>query len=326
VSYKATLPISSTHAPAMAVFNGHRYLAYVDEQRGLNVAKLARDIDEILHPPHLPAPEFHPLAHSGLEREKTIGQPALVEFNGSLVLAWTGIDGSGHLNVISSTDGVHWDPQTKRTSSELSVAGPALAVYEGQLYAAWTGVDGDGTLTVMSSSNGLDFANRRVLSDCHSIDGSPSLAVQQSLTSPIERNLLIGWTERNTDKVSFGLIVRDGKPINDHGGSFLFSNTGDPDHRGSTELHSRVPPSLLGGFGVTVVWVDDREGHMLSTSWDLGSPGLGSLWSDPIEFADATDRPPALLPSGLDGAEVAWRGLDGKHRLNISETRAMPMA
>jgi hypothetical protein len=323
VSYKATLPISSAHAPAIITFNHHHYLAYVDEQGGLNVAKLAESIYEITHPPRLPISEFNPLAHSGLEDETTIGQPALVEFNGQLVLAWTGTDGAGHLNVISSADGQHWDQHTKRTLPELSMAGPTLAVYEGQLYIAWTGVDGEGTLTVMSSSNGLDFANKQVLANCHSIDGSPSLAVGQNLTSPVERDLFIGWTERHTKKVLFGWVMRNGGFTNDLG-SYIFSNTGNPPYRGAMDLYSGVPPSLTGGLGITLVWVDDHENHMLLTRWDLGDPGLGSFWSDPIEFVDSTDRPPALIPSGLSTAGVAWRGLDGKHRLNISETGTMP--
>jgi hypothetical protein len=326
MSYKRTLQLSSEHAPGFAYFKGHYFLAWVDEQSGLNVWGLEDTIEQIINPSassrtvHIPAEEPR-LFRSGLENESSHSRPALAAFKDRLVLAWTGTDGGSHLNVISSADGRKWDQDTKRILGELSMAGPALAVYNDRLHIAWTGVDGTGHLSVMSSADALTFDRKDVIPNEHSIDAPPSLAVGQTLTSPVQRFLYIGWTERGTNKVKMGACEWDaqGNFTFDLGG-FVFSH-GHPD-----DIHSSAPPSLSGGFGITAAWIGEGN-HFFMSGSDLGDPGLGSSWNDPIEFADSSDEPPTIIPGdgSMTNVGFAWKGLDGKHHLNISQSSEMPV-
>jgi len=227
--------------------------------------------------------------------------------------------------VISSADGKFFDQATKRTFPELSMAGPALEVYDGQVFIAWTGVDGRGTLNLMSARNGLDFGNKLILKDRHSIDESPSLAATLSSTAPVETRLHIGWTERGTNKVLFAEVMFNGGFVNNLDG-FIFSAAGNPPYRGRQDVFSSVPPSLAGSFSLNVAWIAGNEHHVVWSASDLSSPGLGGLWSAPIEFKDSTDQPPALLADALNRPKIAWRGLDDKHSINTADMANMPTA
>jgi hypothetical protein len=304
-----------------AHFGGGHVLMWTDPDRGLNEMKLADTLSEIVNPPsgvhHKIDPELHRLRKTGLEGESSIGQPALADFNGRLFVAWTGTDGAGHLNVMSSADGLTWDQNRKQTLGETSVAGPALVAFDNKLFIGWTGTDGDRTPNVAYSSDGRTFGKAFPLSAQHSIDGSPSLAVAQTLASPVRRVLYLGWTERGSNSVRFAPCYENGNFMNVQPDHFFFG-------RNEQDIKSEVPVSLHGGFGLTAVWIDN-ERHMRMSSWDLSDLGSGGSWSDPIVYADATDRPPALIGGNtMSDVEMAWRGLDGKHHLNVSESNQMP--
>jgi hypothetical protein len=323
MGYKVTTELHSLFAPAMTQYplgGGHHILAWTDDDRSLNAVQLSEDIGAIINPPAI---EDHPphILPSGLEQESSIGQPALAEFNGRLFIAWTGTDGAGLLNVMSSADGVRWDPTTKRTLHESSMAGPALAAHAGRLFMAWTGKDGNGTLSLMSSTDGSTFDIVARDLGQHSIDGSPSLASAHGSTTEeghVTQFLYIGWTERGTNKAKYGPLFQDGTFAPDLAGSgFAFSAP-----QGTRDIITTVPFVLSPApfFGFNAWWIDGAQ-HISSSTWDLGDPGLGSTWTNPRAFADTTDQPPAVR---IGTSEIAWRGLDAEHSLNISEAGGMP--
>jgi hypothetical protein len=312
MSYKLTLQLHSRFAPAFAQFGGHHILAWTDDDGSLNTVRLAGTIEEILNPVPIKV-GFEPAPHAptGLEQESSIGQPALAEFNGRLYMAWTGTDGAGHLNVMSSADGRTWDPASKRILPELSMAGPTLAAYAGRLYIAWTGVDGDGTLSLMASMDGETF--NLVSRDLgqHSIDGSPSLASGNDINQQNEF-LFIGWTERGTNKVHFGTLFQNEQYVAQFGGAGLvFKNQGQQD------IVSVVPFALsTAPFGALAAWWIDGGQHICKSTLDITAVVEGvALWDPPQVFEDTTDHPPAVVRGTF---EIAWRGLDGEHRLNIA--------
>src|SRR4051812_6631518 len=102
MSYKRITGFSSEHGPALTKFKDRYYLAWINEQSGLNVFKMDADtIESLVNPPvgmpHRPEKEARFRFKSGLENETSIDKPALAAFNDRLVLAWTGTDGAGHL-------------------------------------------------------------------------------------------------------------------------------------------------------------------------------------------------------------------------------------
>ena len=63
------------------------------------------------------------------------------------VLAWTGTDPAHHLNVMTSTDGIHYG--NKRVLNETSFARPAVTVTDGRMVVAWTGTDAHHSLNIL---------------------------------------------------------------------------------------------------------------------------------------------------------------------------------
>jgi hypothetical protein len=81
-----------------------------------------------------------------VNREKSIATPALISYQGLLLIAWTGTDGRGMLNIATSADeGATW--QNKTTMPETAIDGPGLTdLFQGmggatRLVIAWTGTD-----------------------------------------------------------------------------------------------------------------------------------------------------------------------------------------
>ena len=86
--------------------------------------------------------------------DTSIDGPAITTTYGSATaLAWTGTDAAHHLNVMTSSDGLHYS--SKHILPELSLWRPALAFIDsgrgapyGTLMLAWTGTDARHTLNV----------------------------------------------------------------------------------------------------------------------------------------------------------------------------------
>src|SRR5207253_1806102 len=74
---------------------------------------------------------------------------------------WTGRDGAGSLNVMSSRDARSFGNQV--TLHERSPQAPSLTYGNSRLYLAWTGADG--RLNVMSSPDGSTFTNKVTLGE-----------------------------------------------------------------------------------------------------------------------------------------------------------------
>lgn len=108
------------------------------------------------------AAQASPLTTYGVPKEGTkvtladtsIDGPAITTTYGSATaLAWTGTDAAHHLNVMTSSDGLHYS--NKHILPELSLWRPALAFIDsgrgapyGTLVLAWTGTDARHTLNV----------------------------------------------------------------------------------------------------------------------------------------------------------------------------------
>jgi hypothetical protein len=93
-------------------------------------------------------------------QEKSIAAPALISYRGLLLIAWTGTDGQGLLNIATSADeGATW--QSKVVMPETAIDGPALTFLSGgvsgagftTLVVAWTGTDSDHHINTRTTSD-----------------------------------------------------------------------------------------------------------------------------------------------------------------------------
>ena len=103
-----TLTESSFTAPGIAPHDGRLVLAWAGPHK-INV---------------LTSYDGHRFFDKVTLDEKTVASPALASVGGRLFLAWTGTDSDGHLNLLSSYDGVNW---ASKVMDQFSSDGPALA-------------------------------------------------------------------------------------------------------------------------------------------------------------------------------------------------------
>jgi hypothetical protein len=190
---KAGSSETSSVAPALAsgLDRGRLFRAWTgnDTDRRLNV-----------HTSYAPAWQwFNKVTLS----ESSYNAPALAFDNGRLFLAWTGTDGipNGHLNVISSVDGMHWDH--KVTLNEVSGSGPRLAFFEGTLFLLWCGTDPNHSLNIMQSVDGVNWVNKVTFWD-NSSDTAPAMALEDNTP-------FLCWRKRGNQQVS-QMTPRDGDP------------------------------------------------------------------------------------------------------------------
>jgi hypothetical protein len=128
---QVTLDQTSKVAPSLAAFNGRLCLGWTGLDGRLNLISTPDGID---------------FGNQVILNQTSGLAPALAAYDGRLWIAWTGGDSGHHLNVISSSDGVHF-PTAAFETSQSSLAAPALAVEQSAvacqpdcLVIGWTGV------------------------------------------------------------------------------------------------------------------------------------------------------------------------------------------
>lgn len=145
--------------PALAVFNGHLYMA----------AKGAA-FDERIFWTSFNGSAWAPpqVAATG-----TSSGASMAVFNGKLYMAWKGMQADQSI-YWSVFDGTRWSAQQKAPGFGTST-GPSLAVFNNQLYMAWKGIEGDQRV-FWSSFNGTAWAAQQAVPEIGSSVG-PALAV-----------------------------------------------------------------------------------------------------------------------------------------------------
>jgi hypothetical protein len=123
---------SSQAAPALGTLNGDLWTAF----RGNSDTKIY-------------TASLTDWGANGYTGQDSSAAPALAEHAGKLWLAFVGP--SGHIEIISSTDGSSWPASDKIDTGRASVLSPALASFGGALWLAFTG--SDGAIKVASSAD-----------------------------------------------------------------------------------------------------------------------------------------------------------------------------
>lgn len=222
------------------------------------------------------------------------------------VLGWAGTDAAHHLNLMTSSDGLHFG--NKRTLAETSTTRPALAVAAGGAVAvAWTGMDSGHRLNVLVDAYSASPQKLTLLTESSFM--SPALAYRNGV-------LWISWTGVDASH-TLNVI-----PITLTGGLTAGQ------HQILSAFHSVTGPSLT----------LDPNGNRLLLAWSLLSPAnrlqfavsdTGVSWVAPLsapigEMSGATPSLLGVASGGLPNDFMAWTGMDPGHSLNVQDTQQFP--
>jgi hypothetical protein len=174
---KVTLAQTSRLAPSLAVFNGRLYLGSTGLDFRINL---------------ISTPDGTDFGSQVVLNQTSTLAPSLAGYRGQLWIAWTGIDEFHHLNVISSSDGVHF-PKAAFQTSQTSLAAPALTVEQpatagqpARLVLAWTGVGNRKINYMYTTTNAAGFSRAVTLNQI----GVNGVAVG----SPAPGKIDLGWS------------------------------------------------------------------------------------------------------------------------------------
>jgi frataxin-like iron-binding protein CyaY len=102
-------------------------------------------------------------------------KPGLASFNGSLYVAFQGVNVNNDLYVTSSSTGNNFPMATQYTNLQSSSA-PAMAAFNNQLFMAFRGLNVDNDFYITSSSTGSNFPTATRYTNIQ-MGGAPALAV-----------------------------------------------------------------------------------------------------------------------------------------------------
>jgi hypothetical protein len=175
-SNKVTLDLTSRVAPSLAVFDGRLTMCWAGLDGRINL---------------ISTPDGTHFGNQVILNQSSNQAPSLAAYGGQLWIAWTGIDEFHHLNLISSSDGVHFPKAAFQTSQE-SLTAPAMTVEQsatpGQpscLVLAWMGTNNQ--LNYMYTTTGAAVFSRAVMLPQFAESGV-------AVCSPGPGRLAVGWT------------------------------------------------------------------------------------------------------------------------------------
>jgi outer membrane protein assembly factor BamB len=236
------------------------------------------------------------LSHKVTLGETALGGPAMINRNNAdLVLGWSGTDNPSHLNVIFSTDGLHWANKVtipnETTPNALALAFDGSAPGGGRTFIAWTGTDSAHSLNVMSSQDHAlhNWGNKHTLGE-------------QSHHGPVLQmfngRLFIAWTgtDNRLNVMSSG----------DLGATWQNKRT-------LNETSPTEPALAVFGGKLILMWNGTDSANHLNF---IESSDHGLTWGDKITLGDTSGHHPAMV-TGPDGIPYfCWAG-SGNELLNV---------
>lgn len=279
--------------------------------------------------------------------ETSIDGPALSSVGSESVIAWSGTDTDHHLNVETSTDGLHFG--NKLTLDETSPFRPdvALASQGGAVAVAWTGSDANHSLNV--------------LYDVYGIQKKLTLWDESTFTAPallLGPGMYLAWagTDSNhslnllslsiTDtglvagaKTTLWGVGSDASPHLARGSATVIALTwvtqslqlraatatnpgGLGSGTGLAEMSASAPsvyilgPATGAGNQQWIGWTGTDSAHHLNLTWTTAFPKFASPPAGKTTLSDTAFGGPALSYNGAN--QIAWTGTDTAHHLNIA--------
>ena len=251
------------------------------------------------------------------------------------VLAWTGTDAAHHLNVMTSTDGVHYS--NKRILPETAIARPAVTVTDDKrVVLAWTGTDAHHSLNILYDVYGAS-PQKLTLWNENSFAGPGIAVIATDVPEGSKVYLELAWAGTdsnhtlNTLRVDVAAgLTRDVKvtlpaQYNSAVGPWLGS-----DHTGAQFTSEGAPLLLTWAYRTPVNRMDALvsfngvQWYTVPEAFAVAFPNQPSPHPPlPREWSDATPSMQAfVLRVASDGAQApltvwAWRGIDAAHSVNV---------
>ena len=254
--------------------------------------------------------------------DTSIDGPAIVATNSpATALAWVGTDAAHHLNLMTSSDGLHYG--SKHILPESSAWRPALAFVDsargapyGTIVLAWTGTDASHTLNV-EFINMPDFAvTRKVTLWGDTSFTAPALA---TVNSDVNSDVYLSWAGNDPAHTLNIMHLQTHTQIRDKHILWGWGSLSRPNLARDLSSDNKGP-LILSWLGVShriyYAYASEDRSH-----WTMPAESpltLQSAWAPSMIAAFATALPTHWL---------AWTGsgATGTHQLSVRYTQHFPV-
>jgi len=230
-----------------------------------------------------------PLRPATVSSQQADSAPAMMAFNGTLYVGWTGRNAAHNLNLMTyNPTSKVFGPAQVLTDTTLPGQGPSLANFKGNLYVAWMGSDHRLNVGRYDPTHPSVLAEKVTLRE--SSNNAPSLAA-------FEGRLYLSWRGLDghlniissadastfTTKVTYGVVVRTS------------------------------PSSVAKNMVLFVAWEDmSASSHIVFARYDPAQP---TDLKEVVTVASTSQLPVSLAPAGVASPSVvvAWRTATDAH-------------
>jgi hypothetical protein len=242
--------------------------------------------------------------------DTSIDGPALwTSSSGSVraLLGWTGTDAAHHLNLMTSSAGVHY--ANKVVLADTSAAGPSVTRYGSattdNVVVAWIGTDRNHTLNVLDGTPPQGYTKLTIWGD--NSFTSPAVALMNG-------DIYLVWagTDMNHSLNVAHIIAR--------GGMFV-------DWKKTLwQFHSIASPSVVydpNASQLVMSWIAEDNHLHFATSKD------GTTWTEPsnspiLQLSDTGPWMATFDGNIMPRYFLTWRGTNANHAVNVRYTESFP--
>ncbi len=221
--------------------------------------------------------------------------PALIAYNGTIYVGWTGRNTAHNLNLMTyNPTSKTFGPAIVLTDTTLVGSGPSLAIFNGNLCVAWMGTNHHLNVAFFKPGDPTHLANKVTLSETSY--NAPSIAV-------FGNRLYLSW--RGTDGHLNIISSADASTFNT---KVTYSTT------------VRTSPTVVAKNYLFVAWEDTSvDSHIVFAQYNPSNP---AVLNAVVAVASTSQLPVSLFPAGVPNPylRVAWRTATDAHiRLAIFE-------
>src|SRR5215472_5423723 len=277
-----------------------------------------------------------PLRPATVSSQQADSAPAMMAYNGTMYVGWTGRNAAHNLNLMTyNPTSKVFGPAQVLTDTTLPGQGPSLANFHGNLYVAWMGSDHHlnvgrydpahpsvlaDKVTLRESSNhapALAAFQGRLYLSWRGTDGHLNIvssADASTFTTKVTYNILIRTSPSSVAKNMFLFVVWEDMSASSH---IVFARY-DPAQPGdlqdvvtvasSSQLPVGLAPAGVASPYVVVAWRTATDAHVRTAVFE-GGPFL----HNPVYTAETTNYGPALY-----SPYMSWTGTNAAQSVNVS--------
>ncbi len=236
-----------------------------------------------------------PLRPAVVSTQRADSAPALIAYNGTIYVGWTGRNTAHNLNLMTYDQASQtFGPAQMLTDTTLVGEGPSLAIFNGNLCVAWLGTNHHLNVGFYKPGNPTQLANKVTLGDTSS--NAPSIAV-------FNGRLYLSW--RGDDGRLNIISSADASTFNT---------------KVTYNISVRTSPTVVAKNYLFVAWEDmSASSHIVFAQYNPSNP---AVLDAVVTTASTSVLPVSLFSAGVPNPylRVAWRTATDSHvRLAIYE-------